>query len=79
MIDGRNVFYTHVKNLTIESGNIKNIFTGPRDDYTISFVLGYPKIKEHYNIVTIDQRKQQVLEVYLEPIQQINFTFRRDE
>ena len=54
--------------------NIQKIATGYGDDYTTWWLLDYPHVKENYNLIETDLRKQQALDTASEAIPQINFT-----
>ena len=48
--------------------------TDQREDFTSGCLLYYPYFKEQYNVIAIDLRKQQALDLDPNAIQQINFT-----
>ena len=54
MIDRKNFFDQPVKNDTITYEKIRKIATGPRDDYTIGFLLDNSYFKENYKMTAID-------------------------
>ena len=54
--------------------DISKFATGQGDDYTTGCSLDYLHFKEHYKMIAIDLRKQQVLDADPKAIQQINFT-----
>ena len=48
--------------------------TNQGEDFTSGCLLYYPYFKEQYNVIAIDLRKQQALDLDPNAIQQINFT-----
>ena len=48
--------------------------TNQGEDFTSGCLLYYPYFKEQYNVIAIDLRKQQALDLGPNAIQQINFT-----
>ena len=54
--------------------NIRKIASGQEDDYTAGCLQDYPYFKEHYELISIDLSKQQVLDADPKAIQQMNFT-----
>ena len=58
--------------------NIRKIAAGQGDDYTAGCLLDYFYFKDHYKMIPIDLKKQQVLDNDPKAIQQINFTANLD-
>ena len=58
--------------------NIRKIAAGQGDDYTAGCLLDYSYFKDHYKMIPIDLKKQQVLDNDPKAIQQINFTVNLD-
>ena len=54
--------------------SIRRIATSQGDDYTTGCLLDCSYFKDHYEMITIDLSKQQVLDADPKAIQQINFT-----
>ena len=54
--------------------NVREIATGPADNYTIGCLLDYSYFKENHKIIAIDWSKQQTLDADPGAIQQISFT-----
>ena len=79
MIDRRNFFDQPIKNDLKTFDNIRNISTGPGDDYTTGCVLDYPYFRKNYKLIAVDLSKQQKLDAYRKAIHQINFTENLDK
>ena len=58
--------------------NIRKIAAGQGDDYTAGCLLDYSYFKDHYKMIPIDLKKQQVRDNDPKAIQQINFTVNLD-
>ena len=58
--------------------NVREIATGPADNYTIGCLLDYSYFKENHKMIAIDLSKQQALDADPRAIQQINFTANLD-
>ena len=52
---------------------IRKIATGKGDDYTTGCLLDYQYLKDHYQLIAVDQSKQKELETDPRAIQQIEF------
>ena len=62
MIDGKNFFDHPVKNDLKTYENIWKIATSQGEDYTTGSLLDYTCFKNYYNMISMDLRKQQVLD-----------------
>ena len=58
--------------------NVREIATGPADNYTIGCLLDYSYFKENHKMIAIDLSKQQALDADPRAIQQTNFTAKLD-
>ena len=74
MIDGQNVSDQPAKNDLRTYDNIRKIEISQGDDCTTDCFLDYNYFKNYYKMITIDLRKQQVLNTDPKTIRQINFT-----
>ena len=52
---------------------IRKIATGKGDDYTTGCLLDYQYLKDHYQLIAVDQSKQKELETDPRAIKQIEF------
>ena len=59
MIDGKNFFNQPINSNLKRYDNIRNIFTGKRDDYTTACLLDYIYFKDFYKMNSVDLSKQQ--------------------
>ena len=78
MIDGENFFDQPINSDLETYESIRKIATGQGDDYTTGYLLDYSYFKDYYKMITIDLRKQQVLDTDPRAIQQINFAANLD-
>ena len=62
MIDGKRFFDQSIKNNKVTYENIRKITTGQGDNYTTGCLFDYTYFKNHYKMLAIDLRKQQVLD-----------------
>ena len=62
MIDGKRFFDQSIKNNKVTYENIRKITTGQGDNYTTGCLFDYTYFKNHYKMIAIDLRKQQVLD-----------------
>ena len=69
MIDGQNFFDQPVHSYLRTYDNIRKIATGQGDDYTISCLLNYNYYNRYYEMIAINLRKQQTLNVDPKAIQ----------
>ena len=74
MINGENFFDQPIKDNKVAYENIRKIATGQGDNYITGCLLDYP----YFKIISVDLRKQQVLDADPGAIQQINFTANLD-
>ena len=56
MIDRKNFFNQPVKNDKVKYQNIRKIATGQRDDYTAGFLSDYIYFKNHYKMITVNNK-----------------------
>ena len=62
MIDGKRFFDQSIKNNKVTYENIRKTTTGQGDNYTTGCLFDYTYFKNHYKMIAIDLRKQQVLD-----------------
>ena len=62
MIDGQNLFNKPVKDYQKTYDNIKKITAGPRNDYSIQFLLEYVYFKNYFKIIARGLSKLQALD-----------------
>ena len=62
MIDGKKFLGQPRNNNTKTYENIRKIATGKGDDFTTGCLLDYSYFKDHYKMIAIDLKKQQVLD-----------------
>ena len=53
--------------------HIQKVATGQGEDNTTGCLLNYPYFKQHYQMISIDLSKQEVLDANLKGMQQIKF------
>ena len=79
MIYDKNFFDQPINSNFKTYENIRNIATGLGDDYTTSCLLDQSYFNNHYKLIAIDLRKQQVFDADSRTVQQINFTANLDK
>ena len=56
MIHRKNFFNQPVKNGKVKYQNIRKVATGQRDDYTAGFLSDYIYFKNHYKMITVNNK-----------------------
>ena len=70
LIDGRKFYDQPINDLIKQHDNVRKVWTGYDDDYTIESLLDYVYFKDNCRLIAVDLSKQKALDVDPRAIQQ---------